>query len=446
MKIFNSYNLQRINFQAEEKQNELPVIKDDNYLIDDGFVNNDFVQTTQAKKSNLATKDILLALGFLTSAATAGVALYKNKSLNNDLKKALANLSNAEKSQKELTTKLDEITKKAEKSANEAAENLKKANQRKTETITVYKDRKVQLTPEEIAKEANRLIQEKKLQFRQPEKINLKTLFKVFIYKLLTSSTKNKQELGKEAAKTIKQTPKNKEKILNNHNNIDKNNKTNKKEKSFFNKLRFNLEIFLFDLRTRKNLKIDKKAFLNTEKNKIINLGNLQLNTNKNKAKESKPIYTNKNKSFIKKLKTNFIAILLNLKTKKSIPVDKKAFLNTNNDKAIKLDKPIESSLKWTNIEQNIDKKSNKNLKKRSKKDQIFTEKKEALKKSKRKNKSNKTSKKWAKKFHLYRTKSAQKSIKTKNSENNHPKISIKQKIKKQIKEFINLFINNDDF
>lgn len=381
MKIFNSYNLQRINFQAEEKQNELPVIKDDNYLIDDGFVNNDFVQTTQAKKSNFATKDILLALGFLTSAATAGVALYKNKSLNNDLKKALANLSNAEKSQKELTTKLDEITQKAEKSAKEAAENLKKANQRKSETITVYKDRKVQLTPEEIAKEANRLIQEKKLQFRQPEKINLKTLFKVFIYKLLTSSTKNKQELGKEAAKTIKQTPKNKEKILNNHNNIDKNNKTNKKEKSFFNKLKFNLEIFLFDLRTRKNLKIDKKAFLNTKKDKII-----------------------------------------------------------------KLDKPIESSLKWTNIEQNIDKKSNKNFKKRSKKDQIFTEKKEALKKSKRKNKSNKTSKKWAKKFNLYRTKSKQKSIKTINSENNPPKISIKHKIKKQIKEFINFLTNNDDF
>ena len=446
MKIFNSYNLQRINFQAEEKQNELPVIKDDNYLIDDGFVNNDFVQTTQAKKSNFATKDILLALGFLTSAATAGVALYKNKSLNNDLKKALANLSNAEKSQKELTTKLDEITQKAEKSAKEAAENLKKANQRKSETITVYKDRKVQLTPEEIAKEANRLIQEKKLQFRQPEKINLKTLFKVFIYKLLTNSTKNKQEVGKEAAKTIKQTTKNKEKILNNHNNIDKNNKTPKKEISFFNKLKFNLEIFLFDLRTRKNLKIDKKAFLNTEKNKIINLGNLPLNTNKNKAKESKPIYTNKNKSFIKKLKTNFIAVLLNLKTKKSIPVDKKAFLTTNNDKSIKLDKPIDSNLKWTNIEQNIDKKSNKNLKKRSKKYQIFTEKKEALKKSKRKNKSNKTSKKWAKKFNLYRTKSKQKSIKTKNSENNPPKISIKHKIKKQIKEFINFLTNNDDF
>ena len=381
MKIFNSYNLQRINFQAEEKQNELPVIKDDNYLIDDGFVNNDFVQTTQAKKSNFATKDILLALGFLTSAATAGVALYKNKSLNNDLKKALANLSNAEKSQKELTTKLDEITQKAEKSAKEAAENLKKANQRKSETITVYKDRKVQLTPEEIAKEANRLIQEKKLQFRQPEKINLKTLFKVFIYKLLTNSTKNKQEVGKEAAKTIKQTTKNKEKILNKHNNIDKNNKTPKKEISFFNKLKFNLEIFLFDLRTRKNLKIDKKAFL-----------------------------------------------------------------NTNKDKIIKLDKPIDSNLKWTNIEQNIDKKSNKNLKKRSKKYQIFTEKKEALKKSKRKNKSNKTSKKWAKKFNLYRTKSKQKSIKTKNSENNPPKISIKHKIKKQIKEFINFLTNNDDF
>lgn len=320
MKVFNSYNLQRINFQAEEKHNELPVIKDDNYLIDDGFVNNDFVQTTQAKKSNFATKDILLALGFLTSAATAGVALYKNKSLNNDLKKALANLSNAEKSQKELTTKLDEITQKAEKSAKEAAENLKKANQRKSETITVYKDRKVQLTPEEIAKEANRLIQEKKLQFRQPEKINLKTLFKVFIYKLLTNSTKNKQEVGKEAAKTIKQTTKNKEKILNNHNNIDKNNKTPKKEISFFNKLKFNLEIFLFDLRTRKNLKIDKKAFL-----------------------------------------------------------------NTNKDKIIKLDKPIDSNLKWTNIEQNIDKKSNKNLKKRSKKYQIFTEKKEALKNQKEK-------------------------------------------------------------
>ena len=381
MKIFNSYNLQRINFQAEEKHNELPVIKDDNYLIDDGFVNNDFVQTTQAKKSNFATKDILLALGFLTSAATAGVALYKNKSLNNDLKKALANLSNAEKSQKELTTKLDEITQKAEKSAKEAAENLKKANQRKSETITVYKDRKVQLTPEEIAKEANRLIQEKKLQFRQPEKINLKTLFKVFIYKLLTNSTKNKQEVGKEAAKTIKQTTKNKEKILNKHNNIDKNNKTPKKEISFFNKLKFNLEIFLFDLRTRKNLKIDKKAFL-----------------------------------------------------------------NTNKDKIIKLDKPIDSNLKWTNIEQNIDKKSNKNLKKRSKKYQIFTEKKEALKKSKRKNKSNKTSKKWAKKFNLYRTKSKQKSIKTKNSENNPPKISIKHKIKKQIKEFINFLTNNDDF
>lgn len=427
MKIFNSYNLKRINFQAEKKQNELPVIKEDNYLIDDGFVNNDFIQTTQTKKSNFATKDILLALGFLTSAATAGVALYKNKSLNNDLKKALANLNNAEKSQKELTTKLDEITQKAEKSAKEAAENLKKANQRKSETITVYKDRKVQLTPEEIAKEANRLIQEKKLQFRQPEKINLKTLFKVFIYKLLTSSTKNKQEVGKEAAKTIKQTPKN-------------------KEKSFFNKLRFNLEIFLFDLRTRKNLKIDKKAFLNTEKNKIINLGNLPLNTNKNKAKESKPIYTNKNKSFIKKLKTNFIAVLLYLKTKKSIPVDKKAFLNTNNDKSIKLDKPIESSLKWTNIEQNMNKKSNKNFKKRSKKDQIFTEKKEALKKSKRKNKSNKTSKKWAKKFNLYRTKSKLQSIKTKNSENNRPDISIKQKIKKQIKEFINFLTNNDDF
>ena len=444
MKIFNSYSLSPkiINFKAEDQQ-EIPI-------INESYLNNTFIDnenfTPQIKKTSFNTKDILLSLGFLTSAATAGVAIYKNKNLNINLKKALNNLSNAEKSQKELTVKLDEATKKAEKAAKEAADNLKKANSKKVNTITVYKDKKAELTPVEIVKEFQRLIQEKKVRFVPPQKNSFGNKFKTFIYGL------KKQKSTKETKQAIQE---NKIDILQPQ------------------KISFNSKVKAF-INSKFNRKIEKKQKIVKETPK-----NIKQEKNKFKSiiKNLKTLFSkNERTIFIKRTEKNNIAHKLNIKnwllekfnsfkqssltTKKTENIQTK---KTNNIKKVKKERfkakfeKLKASIEKRHLEKNqanvipetnetkeIISKKQKNI---SKKSRIFAEKKKALKNLINKKRINKTGKKWARKFHLYRTKNTPKQIETINNiEPKQPKVSFKEKMKRFKQKFLDFIRDDDDF
>ena len=443
MKISNNFNIPNkfINFKSEENI-EIPTINQN-----EPFINNDFIKTIPTKKSSFNTKDILLTLGFLGSATVAGIAIHKNKGLNESLKKALEKLNLSEKNQQELKTKLEEINKKLQDKTKEAAENLKKTNKRKTETQGFYKNENFKTTsnetvPKNNTKTTNNII------FSTNKQDNIQT----FNYKLIPFNSEEErgyiEQISKKTEKITKKETTKKDSPIKEA-AIETNEKLN-----FLDKLKLNIEILLFNLRTRKSLNVDKKAFLNTSENNTLNLDkapesylkDYTYNSTKPKIQDINIQDTSEKKTnkFVHKIKQNIVALFFNLKTRKNLNIDKKAFLNTSENHALNLDNVAKidlnqkSNFNWFDFTKKEETPIKIKTDKVSKKDRIFAEKKKALEDSKRNQKTERKTGKWGRKFN---NKYKAQNIQPKQTEEIKPKRSLRQKIK----NFFNKLFDDKD-
>ncbi len=432
MKISNNFNIPHkfVNFKSEENI-EIPSINQN-----ESFINDDFIKTIPTKRSNFNTKDILLTLGFLGSATVAGVTIHKNKGLNESLKKALEKLNISEKNQQELKTKLEEINKKLQNTTKEAAENLKKTNKRKTETQGFYKNENFKTTSNETVQKNNTKTNNNRI-FSTNKQNNIQT----FNYKLTPFNSEEErgyiEQISKKTEEIIKKetTKKDsqiKEAITETHKKIN-----------FLDKLKLNFEIFLFNLRTRKDLNVDKKAFLNTSENHTLNLDkapesylkDYTYNSKKTKIKDINIQDTSekKSKKFAHKIKQNIVALFFNLKTRKNLNIDKKAFLNTsenhtlNIDNVAKINLNQKSNFNWFDFTKKEETPIKIKTNKVSKKDRIFAEKKQTLEEAKRNQKTKRKTGKWGRKFN---NKYNAQNVQPKQTEEIKPQRSLRQKIK----------------
>ena len=443
MKISNNFNISNkfINFKSKEN------IENTTISQNESFINNDFIKTIPTKKSSFNTKDILLTLGFLGSATVAGVAIHKNKGLNESLKKALEKLNISEKNQQELKTKLEEINKKVQDKTKEAAENLKKTNKRKAETQSFYKNEKIESASKETIQEINKKT-EKNNEILQ----NTPQKKQTFYYKLIPFNSKEERGYIEQINKKTEEITKKETTPI----DIPINETTIKTDKklNFLDKLKLNIEILLFNLRTRKSLNVDKKAFLNTTENHTLKLDkapesylkDYTYSPKKPKIKDINIQDTNEKKTnkFVHKIKQNIVALFFNLKTRKNLNTDKKAFLNTsenhtlNLDNVAKIDLNPKSNFNWFDFTKKEETPIKIKTDKVSKKDRIFAEKKKALEESKRNQKIKRKTGKWGRKFN---NKYKAQNIQPKQTEEIKPKRSLRQKIK----NFFNKLFDDKD-
>lgn len=429
MKISNNFNISNkfVNFKSEENI-EIPSINQN-----ESFINDDFIKTIPTKKSNFNTKDILLTLGFLGSATVAGVAIHKNKNLNESLKKALEKLNISEKNQQELKSKLEEINKKVQDKTKEAVENLKKTSKRKTETQNFYKNENFKTTSKKTVPENNLKTNNNKI-FSSNKQENIQ----IFDYKLTPFISE--EERGY-ISKIIKKSAEKETTPINIQ--IKEITIETNKDISFWDKLKLNFEIFLFNLKTRKNLDVDKKAFLNTSENHTLKLDkapesylkDYTYNSKKPKIQDINIQDTNEEKTnkFVHKIKQNIVALFFNLKTRKNLNTDKKAFLNTSENNTLnlnnvaKIDLNQKSNFNWFDFTKKEETPIKIKTNKVSKKDRIFAKKKKALEDVKRNQKTERKTGKWGRKFN---NKYKAQNVQPKQTKEIKPKRSLRQKIK----------------
>ena len=433
MNISNNFNNPHkiTNFKSKEDI-EIPRINQN-----ESFINDDFIKTIPTKRSNFNTKDILLTLGFLGSATVAGVAIHKNKGLNESLKKALEKLNISEKNQQNLKTKLEEINKKLQDKTKENVENLKKTNKRKAESQRYNKNKKIKSTSKETIQENNKKT-EKNNEILQ----NTPQKKQTFYYKLIPFNSKEERGYIEQITKKTKEITKKETTPINIP--IKEATVETNKDISFLDKLKLNFKIFLFNLKTRKNLDVDKKAFLNTSENHTLKLNktpesylkDYTYNSKKHEIQDINIQDTNekKSKKFAHKIKQNIVALFFNLKTRKNLNIDKKAFLNTSENHTLNLDNVAQidlnskSNFNWLDFAAKKEETPIKiKTKKVSKKDRIFAEKKKALEEAKRNPKTKRKTSKWGRKFN---NKYKSQNVQPKQTEEIKPKISLKQKIK----------------
>ena len=191
----------------------------------------------------------MLGAGILATTAAAGITIAKNKKIKKELETALKRVTDAE-------SKIKDAEEKVKKEIKPESE-IKP----KTKTIVKYIEKD---NTEKLIKKYNYAL------------LNMKKHYEEIIAEL---QAKNKQTAG--VTKPPKKT---------------KNKKS--AEKGIFTRLKnwiiLNYNILKLNLRTRKNLPVDEKAFLKTSKDKTIEAGNI-------KKQDSATLDFNKAREAIKK-------------------------------------------------------------------------------------------------------------------------------------------------